>query len=547
MFIKKDKRALILKLRNPARVTTVVPTAKLVQHNGETLVAVPHRPDEVKVLRNLGFSQTPDPMQYYYKFPGRFKPFAAQIETANFLSMHDRAFCLNSMGLGKTVTSLWAYDYMRDAKLVKKVLVVCPLSTMERTWADEVFRTFPHLDAVVLYGSRERRRKLLAQNADIYIINTDGIKTIKDDLKDRPDINLVIVDEIATFRNATTDRWKTLNEICNKQGSRRIWALTGAPIPHAPTDAWAQCRIVCPTNPDVPPYFGKFRDLVMRQLTQFKWVPRDDALETVRRVMQPAVRFALDDCVDLPEQMVSTRDAELTPEQKTAYKAMLDKLLAEYQGGEVLAVNEAVKANKLVQIACGVAYDTNGGNIVIPSKPRMDTLKEIIEESEGKVLVFVPLTGVLEHVASELSLMYHREDGDGGLVEAVSQRFEGGTYQHPKVACVHGGTPKADRDRIFGEFQRALTPHVLVANPATMSHGLTLTAATTIVWYAPIHSNDTYVQANARVRRPGQTRTTVIVHIAASEIERRIYKRLQNKEALQGTLLELMKGVGDTE
>jgi len=188
MLVRKDKRALVLKLKNPARVTTVVPTAKLVTHNGQTLVAIPHRPDEVKVLRNLGFD-APDPMQYYYKFPGRFKPFEAQIETANFLSMHDRAFCLNSMGLGKTVTSLWAYDYMREAKMVNSALVVCPLSTMERTWADEVFKTFPHLECSVLYGSRERRKKLLKQPADVYVINTDGLKTITDDLKDRPDIN----------------------------------------------------------------------------------------------------------------------------------------------------------------------------------------------------------------------------------------------------------------------------------------------------------------------------------------------------------------------
>ena len=519
MLVRTDKRALILRLRNPSRVTTPIPTAKLVTHNGHTYVAVPHRPDEVKVLRNLGFNP-PDPMTYYYKWPGRFKPFQAQIETANFLSMHDRAFCLNSMGLGKTVTALWSYDYMRDARMVKKALVVCPLSTMERTWADEVFKTFPHLDAVVLYGSREKRKKLLQQDAHVYIINTDGLKTIAEDLKDRPDIDLIIVDEIAMFRNASTDRWKTLNTICNKQTPRRIWALTGAPTPHEPTDAWAQCRIVCPTNPDVPKYFGQFRDSVMKQITAFKWVPRHDAVETVKKVMQPAVRFALDDCVDLPEQTFLTRDVEMTPEQKTAYKAMLEKLMMEYQGGEVLAVNEAVKANKLVQIACGVAYGKDGEYINIPSKPRIDVLKELIESSEGKVLVFVPLTGVLEHVVRELESDW-------------------------TVAAIHGGTPKAERDQIFGDFQKTTDPHVIVANPATMSHGLTLTAATTIVWYAPIHSNDIYLQANARVRRPGQTRTTVIAHIAGSDIERRIYKRLQAKEKLQGTLLEIMRGVSD--
>ena len=517
MLIRKDKRAIILKLRNPSRVTTVVPTAKLVTHEGETLVAVPHRPDEVKVLRNLGIN-APDPMEYYYKWPGRFKPFAAQVETANFLSMHDRAFCLNSMGLGKTVTSLWAFDYMRECKMVNKALIICPLSTMERTWADEVFKTFPHLDASVVYGTRERRKKLLAQKADVYIINTDGIKTIEADLAKRDDIDLIIVDEIAMFRNSGTDRWKILNNICNKQTHRRVWGLTGAPTPHEPTDAWAQCRIVVPSNPDVPKYYGKFRDLVMKQLTQFKWVPRSNAVDVVKQVMQPAVRFALDDCIDLPPQTFVSRDVEMTPEQNKAYKNMLDKLIMEYAGGEVLAVNEAVKANKLVQIACGVAYGTDGEHIHIPNKPRIDVLKELIEESEGKVLVFVPLTGVLEHLMTELSTDW-------------------------KCAAIHGGTSKNERDEIFGDFQNTARYKVIVANPATMSHGLTLTAATTIIWFAPIHSNDIYEQACARVRRPGQTRTTVIAHIAGSDIERRIYKRLQTKQKLQGSLLEIMKGI----
>ena len=146
----------------------------------------------------------------------------------------------------------------------------------------------------------------------------------------------------------------------------------------------------------------------------------------------------------------------------------------------------------------------------------MDVLKEIIEESEGKVIVFVPLTGALESVATELRKDY-------------------------TVETVHGGTSKSERDRIFGAFQSGFDPRVLVANAAAMSHGLTLTAATTIVWYAPVHSNEVYQQACARVRRPGQTKTTVIVHIAGSDIERRVYKRLADKESMQGLLLDMMK------
>lgn len=521
--ILTDKKAVVFKLKQPERITTVIPTSKLVNHKGDTLVAVPHKPEETKVLRNLGFD-VPAPMQYYYQFPGRFKPFDAQIETASFLSMHDRAFCLNSMGLGKTVTSLWAYDYMRHVGLVKKALIICPLSTMERTWADEIFRTFPHLDAVVLYGTREKRKKLLKQDADLYVINTDGIKTIVDDLKDRDDIDLILVDEIAMFRNASTDRWKTLNTICNKQTTRRVWALTGSPVPNEPTDAWAQCRVVTPTNPDVPKYFGKFRDLVMRQITQFKWVAKDNALDVVRQSMQPAIRFALDDCVDLPEQIFEHRDVEMSPEQKKAYKDMMSKLTAELvaermdETHTITAVNEAVKANKLIQIACGVAYGPDGEHIILPANQRIEVLKECIEESEGKVLVFVPLTGVLNHLKEELE-------------------------KHFTVAVVHGETKKHERDEIFRAFQNSAEPRVLLANPTTMSHGLTLTAATNIVWYAPVYSGEVYEQACARVRRPGQKKTTVIVHIAASEVERRAYSRLKDKQRMQGLLLDLMKEV----
>lgn len=520
MLIRQDKKALIFKLKNPSRILTVIPTAKTVMHNGFPLVAVPHRPDETRVLRNLGF-EVPPPMPMYYTWPGRFKPFNAQSETANFLVMHDRAFCLNSMGLGKTVTSLWAFDYLRSTRQCKKALVICPLSTMEDTWANEVFRTFPDLNAVVLYGTRERRLKLLEQDADLYIINTDGLKSISAELAKRPDIDLLIVDEIAVYRNASTDRWKTLNVVANKQSRRKVWALTGAPTPHEPTDAWAQCRIVVPDSPNVPKYFTHFRELVMRQINQFKWLPKPNAMDVVYQMMQPSIRFALDDCIDLPEQTIITREAKLTTEQAKAYKDMLNKLKSEYAGGEIMAVNEAVKANKLVQIALGVAYGSDGEEIVIPSGPRIDVLKELIEESEGKVIVFVPLTGALERLATELKKDW-------------------------SVSIIHGGVSKNQRDEIFANFQNSTDPHILVANPGTMSHGLTLTAATTIVWYGPTNSNDTYIQACARVRRPGQTRTTVIAHIVATEIERRVFARLQGKQRLQNVLLDLLKeGIDD--
>lgn len=516
MQVIESKRALLFKLREPSRVTTVIPTSKIVySKTGVPAVAVPHRPDEVRVLRNLGFT-VPPPMPTYYQWPEGFNPFSAQRETSSFLTMHDRCFCLNSMGTGKTVTACAAFDYMRSVKQVRRTLVVCPLSTMEDTWAKELFIRFPHLDVSVLYGSRERRLKLLNEKADVYIINPDGLEAIAGALANREDIDLIIIDELAMFRNSATTRWKLMNTICNKQKPRRVWGLTGAPIPHEPTDAWAQCKLVTPNNPNVPNYFSRFRELVMRQSGPYKWLPKDNAVETVYSLMQPSIRFSLEDCTDLPPETYITREVKMTSEQAAAYKAMLAKLKAEYAGGEIMAANEAIKAGKLLQISLGVAYGDTG-TVIIPSQPRLEVLEEVIEESEGKVLVFVPLTGALNLVADHLR----------------SKGYD--------VATVDGSTTKAQRDNIFYTFQNTKAIDVIVANPKTMSHGLTLTAATTIAWYGPTNSNDTYVQACARVRRPGQTRTTVIVHIVSNDYERRVFARLKGKQKMQNVLLDMLK------
>lgn len=521
-IVVKPKRAVVFSLKEPSKITTVIPTAREFVHNGKRLVAVPHKPDETIVMRNLGYD-IPSPMNLYYPYEGRFKPFDAQRTTAEFASMHPRCFILNSMGLGKTITTLWAIDYMRKIGAVHRVLVVCPISVMERTWADEIFRSFPDMNVNVLYGTRQKRLKLLEQEADIYIINTDAIKIIKDDLAFRKDIDLVVIDELALFRNSGSDRWKAANEVCNKQleGSRRVWGLTGSPTPNAPTDAFGQIKLVTPANTECPKYFGRFRDQVMTQVSQFRYVPKPDAAETVAKYMQPSIRFALDDVVDLPPQIITQRSVPLSDEQKKAYASMVEILKAELADGSIQAVNEGVKASKLLQIACGVAYgtDEDGEQVAIPldCTHRYEAVDEVICESEGKTIVFVPFSGALNALRDYLVKAGHT------------------------VAVVDGSTPKHERDDIFYNFQQTADPKVIVANPAAMSHGLTLTAATTIVWFGACYSNEVYQQACARVRRPGQKRSTVIVQIVSTPLEEKIYRRIDDKQSLQGLLLDIVR------
>lgn len=426
---------------------------------------------------------------------------------------------------GKTVSVLWAFDYLRKQGRVRKMLIISPLSTLERTWGDEIFRHMVDYQFAVLHGSREKRHKLLDQDFDIYIINHDGIKSKEtlDKIMAKRDIDLVVVDEIASFRNSSTERWKYLNRLVNGDAKAGIlpmewvWGLTGTPTPNEPTDAWAQCRLINPSK--VPKFFSHFRDSVMQKRTQFKWEARRNAINIVSEAMQPSVRFAREDCIDLPPTTYMTRQVDLTPEQRKAYKEMLNKLTTEVGSGQITAVNEAVKLNKLIQILCGAAY-TEDGTVEIPAGPRIELVREVIEQAEAKVIVFVPLTGALNMLANELRKDY-------------------------TVEVVHGGVSKTERDRIFGDFQKGKDLRVLVANPAAMQHGLTLTAANTIVWFAPTTSNEVWLQANARIVRPGQKLNTLIVQVEASDIERKMYERLQHKDKMQGLLLEMLRHGAD--
>ena len=513
MLIKPEFKKIVLKLDKPERVLAVIPHARTIQYKGQDLVVVPHRDEEVRILGNLGI-EAPMPIEYYYRWSGQYKPFAHQLVTSSFLTRHLRAYCLNDMGSGKTLSVLWSYDYLRSIGKVKRMLVIAPLSTLEQTWGDAIFRNFPHLTFSVLHGTRERRRKLLDQPVDIYIINHDGLKVLANDIAKRDDISVVVPDELAVYRNKSTDRWKALRKLV-PHPNRICWGLTGTPTPTAPTDAWAQCLLINPDN--VPAYMGVFKSMTMRQLSQFKWIPKPEATAIVAAAMQPSIRFKREDCIDLPPVTYETRSVEMTKDQKDAYKGMLTKLYTEINGTEVTAVNEAVKMMKLVQIVCGAVYSGDGETAFVPATSRLALTDEIIQEAGSKVIVFVPFTGALLAVAEYL-------------------RHKGHT-----VEIINGAVSKTARDQIFREFQHEENPRVIVAQPSAMSHGLTLTAASVIVWFAPPNSLETYEQACARITRPGQKLNQLIVNVEGSPVERKIYERLLNRGKMQGLLLDAIE------
>lgn len=519
MIVVPKKKALVLRSRNPAQIMACLPHAKTITLRGQQLLAVPHELEVVRVLNNMGI-RAPGPILHYYDWPlakGQFPPMAHQKHTAEFLTLNPWCFVLSGMGTAKTMSALYAADWLMSMGYARKVLIVSPLSTLERVWADEIYLAFPRRTHAILHGTKEKRLKMLRQDVDFYIINHDGVTTIKDALLDRDDIDIVIIDELAVYRNSNTTRYKTLQKVI--AGRAFCWGMTGSPTPNYPTDAYAQIKLISPAR--APKYFGVFRDMTMKQKGAYKWVERPNAMDVVYNHMQPAIRYDRKDCIDLPPRMNSLRNVAMSVEQMKMYKDMVSRLKAEYAAGQITAVNESVKRMKLLQIACGVAYGQDGNHIIIPTPERLAVLEEIIEEAEGKVIVYVPLTGGLERIRDHL----RKKLGD----HAVEQ--------------VYGAVSERERSRIFSAFQQDKRLRVLVAHPKCMSHGLTLTEASVIVWYIPTDDNEVYEQANERITRPGQTRNQFVIGLEGSEVERRMYRRLQEKGKLQGLLLDMMKVV----
>lgn len=512
MLIVERAKALALKLNNPDRVLSAIPSAKPYEVRGVPIVVTPHRLDEVRVLRNLGI-KAPSPILHYYDWPGGLTPYEHQKETAAFLTLNQRALVLNEIGTGKTQSALWAADYLIRTRAIQKVLILSPLSTLERVWADGIFKGLVHRKFSVLYGTAEKRLKRLAADVDFYICNHDGFPIVAQQATGMFD--LVIVDEAAVYRNPQTQRYKIFRKWMAENPNIRLWLMTGTPTPNEPTDAWTLARLV--NSPYCTKTFTAFREQVMMKIGQWKFVPRPEAVEIVKHILQPAVRYTRDECFDLPETIIQTRQVALTTEQKKHYTQMLRHFVTEAaQEGTITAVNEAVKIQKLVQIACGVAYGDDGQNIELDCAPRVQLVRELIEEAGEKVIVFVPLTGTLHMLEKELG-------------------------KHFTVAVVNGEVNAAQRNKIFHDFQNSRDPQVLIAHPGTMAHGLTLTTASTIIWYGPVNSNETYVQANGRIERIGKKKVSNVIHIEATDLEHMMYERLRNKQKLQGVLLDLIQ------
>lgn len=454
--------------------------------------------------------RVPSPIERDYDWPGMFLPFTHQRDTARFLSLHKRAFCFNEAGTGKTSAAIWAADYLMNQGRIRRVLVICPLSIMQSAWQADLFKTAMHRTCGIAHGSTAKREKVIRGEYQFVIINFDGVGTVQKAIAEGG-FDLIIVDEANAYKNPSTVRWKTLAKLIKKD--TYLWMMTGTPASQSPIDAFGLAKMVNPDN--VPKYSSAWRDKVMYQVSKFKWMPKAEAKVTVFNALQPAIRYDKAQCLDLPEVTYQTRIVPLTTQASRYYRELLKEMQIQAAGETISTVNAAAALSRLLQLSGGAVYTDDSNVVEFDVSPRLSVLEEVMEETTNKVLVFVPY----KHT---LTLLKKFLDSKGVVSEIIS-----------------GDVTANQRSMIFRNFQTATNPRVLLIQPQAASHGVTLTAADTVVFWSPVMSVETYLQCVARVDRVGQKNKMTVIHLQGSEVERRMYAMLQNKVDMHDKLVDL--------
>ena len=462
--------------------------------------------------------RVPSPIERDYDWPGLFKPFNHQIDTSRFLSIHRRAFCFNEAGTGKTSAAIWAADYLMTQGKIRRALVICPLSIMHSAWQADLFKTAMHRTCAVAHGSTAKREKIIRSDYQFVIINYDGVSVVADAIA-KGNFDLIIVDEANAYKNTTTKRWKMLAHLVT--ADTYLWMMTGTPAAQSPEDAFGLARLV---NPDgVPRYKTAWRDKVMTQVTRFKWAPKTYSRVTVFEALQPAIRYEKAQCLDLPDVVYQTRLVPLSAQATKYYRELVKEMQIKTAGETISTVNAAASLTRLLQLSGGAVYTDDGNVVEFDIAPRLSVLQEVLDESLHKILIFIPYKHTLSLVKKHLETT--------GISNAI----------------ISGDVTAIQRADVFKNFQQNTDPRVLLIQPQAASHGVTLTAADTVIFWSPVMSVETYLQCIARIDRVGQKNSMTVIHLQGSEVERRMYTMLQNKVSLHEKLVDLYKDAFEGE
>ena len=448
----------------------------------------------------------------------KYLPHDYQKYATQYILEHPVAAVLLSMGLGKTSITLTAiFELMFDFFVVRKVLIIAPLRVAKVTWSDEINK-WDHLSGLkysIVVGTAAERKKALMEKADIYIINRENVQWLVEESGIPFDYDMVVVDELSSFKNHQAKRFKALMKVRPKV--KRIVGLTGTPSSNGLMDLFAEFKLL-DMGERLGRFIGNYRAAYFKPdrmngpiVYSYKLLPGVED-EIYRRISDITISMKAEDHLKMPEMVSSEYKVHLDEAEMKRYEEMKQELVLQLPGGEITAANAAALSGKLSQLANGCVYGDDGEVKWLHNR-KLDALEDIIESMNGNPLL------VAYWFKHDLSRISERLD-------AVGISFE-----------------KLDSDDSIRRWNEGRIPVALI-HPASAGHGLNLqSGGNVIVWFGLTWSLELYQQTVARLWRQGQTKETVIVQhiVSAGTIDERMLKALAEKDHTQATLIEAVK------
>lgn len=440
-----------------------------------------------------------------------FKPHDYQRVAMEWILEHEKCGLFLDMGMGKTVSSLTAVEVLRDDYLdIGKVLVIAPKRVAEDTWPSEVDKWGHLQDLAVskILGPPAERRRAIQADADVYIVSRDNVAWLVDEVKGDWDFDTLIIDELSSFKNHASKRFKKLKTVTPY--FKRVIGLTGTPAPNSYLDLWAQIYLLDRgerLGKNITTFRRTYFDGFSRGMyTEYKLKP--GAKEAIDEAISDiCISMSAKDHLDLKDPMLIDVRVTMDGKEKKLYKTMERDAVLELGDDTIAALSAAVVSNKLLQLANGAIYDEDGKPHVVHGR-KLDALEELREEAQGEnILVFYSFKSDYER---------------------IKERF-------PDAVKLDGA--ETIRDWSAGKIK------MLLAHLASAGHGLNLQeGGSIIIWYGLTWSLELYQQANARLHRQGQKNTVRIYRLLTEgTVDARVAEALEGKGIRQEELLEKLK------
>ena len=437
------------------------------------------------------------------------QPFEHQTKTTDFILSKPGVLITSDPGTGKTRSVIDAYAKRRAGRM----LVLAPLSILEASWADDIRKFQPSMSHSVAFA--KNRLKAFNSDSDIVITNHDAVKWIAKNPAVLDGFDTICIDEFTAFKNKDSQRSKAMAKVAN-HFEYRI-AMSGTPNSNTILDIWHPTFLI-DDGERLGVRFYSFRSAVCQpQFNGFAnvWIDRPDAQEIVASALFDInIRFSLEECIDMPQQVVSTRYVTLNDKTMAAYSTLAEDSVLYTPQGTINAVHAGAKVKKLLQLCTGAVYDEHGNAQGIHAE-RYDLVMQLVQERKHCLVAF--------------NWQHERNH----LVELAEK-------QSIKYGVIDGSTPANKRKDIVDRMQAGQL-QVVFAHPQSAGHGLTMTKATTVIWASPTYNAEHYQQFNRRIYRAGQTQRTEVIRIAAERTwEPDVYEKLETKLSRMDELLGIL-------